>query len=316
LPFHCFIVIFRANSQPVTLNGWHTASSSNHYHLFHYHHYHRLGFYLWNLLHVDFSHHETDFISGTRCILSFIFGTCFAPIFVREACCMLYFSSLSYFELSSLSYHGTCCVLIFILWICCVVIMLMEIVVCWILFIKRFACWFASSYIDFPIDFVHGICQVLLLFMKLTTRWFLFMCDFSLVWLKLVHWFFSSWNWFCSWNLLRYDFFTWNLLYAALFLKLVACWFFFSWKLYIDCYPRENDFVYVACCVLIICSWNFLHVDFSHSESFKFIFLLIKLILFIKLVAYWIFVRGTWCLLILFLWNLLHIDFSLVETCT
>ena len=67
------------------------------------------------------------------------------------------------------------------------------------------------------------------------------------------------------------NFFSWNLF-----------WVKFSWNL------LRTD----------VCFWMLLHVGVSLYEIFTLIFLLVKLILFMKLLAWWFFVYGTCCLLI------------------
>ena len=52
------------------------------------------------------------------------------------------------------------------------------------------------------------------------------------------------------------------------------------------------------------CLWNLLNIDFSYRETYIFIFLLVKLILFMELVSCWFFS----C-------NLLRADFFVRETC-
>jgi len=54
-------------------------------------------------------------------------------------------------------------------------------------------------------------------------------------------------------------------------------------------------------------------VDFSLCETCTLIFLFVKLILFVELVACWFFVRETFCVLTFSSWNL-YIDFSPPET--
>jgi len=74
-------------------------------------------------------------------------------------------------------------------------------------------------------------------FMKFTTcRLFLFV--------KLLHWFFSSWNRFYSWNFLCADYCSWDLIYLDTFLRETCCmmiysflklylwWYFSSWNLF------------------------------------------------------------------------------------
>jgi len=111
---------------------------------------------------------------------------------------------------------------------------------------------------------------------------------------KLVAW------WFCSWNLLRPDFFVWNLIYLdILFVKLTLCCFFFRkiWGMLI--------FVFETHCIWIISSRNVMYLDlwlretscmynFLHQTYCRFIFLFVKVVY-------------------QFIW-FLHADFSLSKT--
>jgi len=138
---------------------------------------------------------------------------------------------------------------------------------------------------------------------------------------------FCSWNWFCFSNLLLADFYSGTSCVLISFVKLVVICFFSSWYLYIEFYPRETDFIhgtYFVCCILIffletlcvlIFLWNLLHVDFPFREACTLIFLFMKLIFPIELVACWFVVHVFWWLLIFCYWILLHIDFSLRESC-
>ena len=196
----------------------------------------------------------------------------------------------------------------------------MELSAWLVLFVKLSACWF-FSFCPRETYFVQGTCCVLIfLFVELIA------CRFLLV--KLVaFWFsssrklyivFSSWNWFGSWNFLRFDF---------SFPELIASWFFFS---------PETSYIFI----------------FFNRETYTLIFILLQLILFMELSAYRFLVPGTHSLLFFFVkllaywfflvvklihwffstwnwfywwnlllsnfcsWNLLHVDFSLHETCT
>ena len=114
-------------------------------------------------------------------------------------------------------------------------------------------------------------------------------CKLIFLFVKLVHWFFSSWNWFCSRNFLRAYFCSLNLLRA--------------------------DF----------CKWNLLQVYFCLRETYTWIFFsLWSWLFFMKIVADWFCVSGTYCMqfvfvhetccmLILNSWNL-YSDFSSRET--
>ena len=78
-------------------------------------------------------------------------------------------------------------------------------------------------------------------------------------------------------------------------MKLAAYCFFSLWNLNIDFSPHETDLVDGTCCMLIFCSWyllradfcswNLLHVFFSFRDTYKMIFLLMKLILIMEFVV-------------------------------
>ena len=121
-----------------------------------------------------------------------------------------------------------------------------------------------------------------------------------------------------------------------LFKKLITFWFLSSWNLYIDFPSRETDFVHGTCWVLIsvcaasgvlfslfkklVLSW------FFSSWNLNLEFLLVKLILFIDLAAWWfVFVQLLFfCCVLIFLlvklvaslfftsWNF-QVDFFLVK---
>ena len=165
---------------------------------------------------------------------------------------------------------------------------------------------------------------------------------------ELVHWFFSSLNWFCSWSLLRIDLLFMELSVCRFFfVKLIARWFFFretcSKLVTLIFSPGETDFLYEILCVLnFYCCWNLLHLDFCscillctnfcswnllHADFFFVIFpfmrllnkyfLLVKLILFMEFFAFlFILVRGTCCVLTFVRETCSRVDFSLHETCT
>ena len=142
---------------------------------------------------------------------------------------------------------------------------------------------------------------------------------------KLIHWFFRTWNWFCSWNMLRADVLLVELHSCwFLFVKHSACWFFSSWNLYIDLSPRETDFVNGNCCMLISVSGALLYADFYSWNLFRINFS--SLNLYTDFSPYETdFVHGICCRLTLCswklmrlsdfcLWNLLHVDISHRET--
>ena len=174
--------------------------------------------------------------------------------------------------------------------------------------------------------FVQGTCCVLSFVRE--TR-----CMLIFLFMKLVHWFFSSWNWSCSWSFTRVLFvdlvvclfslveflhvdfslhepYTFIILTKIIlfrkpaacwysFVKLVAYWFFSSWNLNMDfIFPRETDLSmeHFAC-------WFFLR---------RSCFVLIFVLKACKLVfpRETDFVNGT-CI---FSWNLLHLNFSTRET--
>ena len=75
---------------------------------------------------------------------------------------------------------------------------------------------------------------------------------------ELLHGFFSSWNQYCSWNLVPAVFCSWSLIYLDIFLRETCCMFFYSF-------------------VKLNLSWYSI---------------------FVKLIACWFFLRETWCILI------------------
>ena len=135
--------------------------------------------------------------------------------------------------------HGKCFLLIFCSWnLLCV----------------DFCSW-NLLHVDFSFRYICTsifLLVKLILFMELVVWWFLFVelfaCCFFLF-MKLVNWFFSSCNWFCSWSLLRANFCSWNLLQ-------------------IDFFLRETDLVHGICCVL----------NFSRETCCMLIFLSVKIV--------------------------------------
>ena len=146
-----------------------------------------------------------------------------------------------------------------------------ELFVCWFLFVEPvaywfllvifFACWVVSSwclYIDFSLSetISHRTCCLLIFDRGVCcTLLFFFVlkacCMFIFHFLKVIRWFFFSWSWFYSCSLLHTDFCSWNFLLADL------------------------------------CSWNLLHVDFSLPETYKLIFLFMKLFFYMEVVVCW-----------------------------
>ena len=185
--------------------------------------------------------------------------------------------------------------------------------------------------LPFETEFAHGTCCVLI-FVRGTccvlifSSWNLLHVHFSLR-KTFKHWFSSSWNWFCSWNLLCADFLFIETCCVLIFVHETCCMLIFSvcTTCTSDFSPYENDCVYRTCCMLIFlhgnccmlifvletcfnwfslrwnlyidffsawkrfCSWNLFHADFS----------------FLELVVCW------FCS-----WNKLQVDFSLHETYT
>ena len=99
----------------------------------------------------------------------------------------------------------------FSIWTCCVLIFVGETGCMMIFLFVKLVHWFSSSWylhIDLSpreTDFVHRTCWVLIFihgtwFSLIFVRETYIMLIFLFV--KLVHWFFSSWNWFCSWTVL------------------------------------------------------------------------------------------------------------------
>ena len=94
--------------------------------------------------------------------------------------------------------------------------------------------------------------------------------------------------WFCSWRMLHMDCFfrklnvSWfmtsrNVSYFYFFfMKLVACWFFYQWNLYIDFSPLETGFVRGSCSALI----------FARKAEFILKFLFVRLIVYLYILAW------------------------------
>ena len=65
---------------------------------------------------------------------------------------------------------------------------------------------------------------------------------------------------------------------------------------------RNTAFIWTFC--MLICLWNLLRINCSLRDTFKLIFLFVKLNLFLELILFtelvlcWIFVLETWCMLI------------------
>ena len=166
-----------------------------------------------------------------------------------------------------------------------------EPVACWFLFVKLVSRLLFSSknfYFDFSLpetDFVNGTCWILIFVFRPLLRanscsWNLLPVDFTLrktctliflllkqilfiervaYWFLCVKfvacWFFSSRNWFWSWNLLSAEFvrFTCGLL-SFLFVKFLY-WFFFSWNWISSWNMLRSEFFFVelvACWVLYV----------------------------------------------------------------
>ena len=174
-----------------------------------------------------------------------------------------------------------------------------ELIEWWFLFAKLVACWFCYSWhlcinvSPRETGVFYGTVECWFLFVELVVLWFLFVkllaCCFSLR--ETCKWiFFSSRNWFCSWNLLRPELCSWNVVRAnILFMKFVARRFFSAWYLYINFSPRETDFANERCCTL-----NFV----LGTILFILIFLFVNL-------QHWFFSSWHWFRS----WKLLHSDF-------
>ena len=95
-------------------------------------------------------------------------------------------------------------------------------------------------------------------------------------------------------------------------MKLVHCFFLMKIMLFMDL--LRADFRSWNLLQADVCSWNLLHINFSVREFCTLIFLLVKLILFMDLVALILFVElfASWFCS----WNFLQVDLSLIETCT
>ena len=155
------------------------------------------------------------------------------------------------------------CVHIFVSETCCIFMFL----------IVKLIIWF------FPreTDFVHGTSWLLIFrsrnilltdffLLKLVAFWFLLI-------VKFIHRFFSTRNWFCSWNLLRpANFCSWNLLHVDFSLfETCTLIFFFSWNWFCS-WNLLRVFVHVNLLRADACSWNLLQVDFSLCETCTLIF--------------------------------------------
>ena len=197
--------------------------------------------------------------------VNFFHGTCCLLIFVHKTSFDFFSSWNLYVEFSPREtniVHETFCVLIFAGGTCCGLIFILE------------------------------TCCVLILLIN------------ELLIFSLLKWFGSS-NFlcviYCTWNLLRVDFFLWNSLHAHfslgknftliflfmklfLFMELVARNFvhgtccllivvyetsffliFSSWNLYIEFSPRETDYVHETLCAEF-CSWNLLRANSFSSN--------------------------------------------------
>jgi len=205
-----------------------------------------------------------------------------------------------------------------------VLILFVELVACWFfMFVKHvalvflivklnlimgfFACWF----------FFRGTCFV----MMFPCETF---CILVLLFLKLLHWFFSSWNCLSSWNLLRTYCCSWDLLHVDFSLRKTFTLIFS---------PRETNFIHGTCCVLILVrgnccvlifvreiywdpfifplwnlqidffsSWNWFRIDFS------------VLIIVCGTCCLLIFARETCCMFIFLFVKLIHWFFFLLMT--
>ena len=138
---------------------------------------------------------ETDFLNGVCRMLVFVCGTCYMLLFLFVELVNCLFSPPK----TNLVQRASCMLIFFV-----------ELVGCWCLLVKLVACWSLSAWnlhIDFSprdIDFVH-VTFCLLIFVLWTCcmvffSWNLLHVDFSLC--ETFTLFFSSWNWFCSWDLL------------------------------------------------------------------------------------------------------------------
>ena len=156
--------------------------------------------------------------------------------------------------------HRTFCVLISVFEICCILNLSLSEIYTLIFFFSPN--WFRSwnflrvdlytwnlfqvhgiwnfLYIDFSpheTDFVHGTCNVLI-FVHETS------CILIFLFVKLVRWSFSSWNWFCSWNSLCADFCSWDLLQVDISLRETCLMlnFLYVELIVIDFSHRKTDF--------------------------------------------------------------------------
>jgi len=152
--------------------------------------------------------------------------------------------------------------------------------------------------------------------------------DFLQLFFQLLNWFFPRETDFVHELCCILNLFEELVACCFLFMKFLACCYFSSWNSHIDFSSRETDFVHETCWVLIFYSRNLLYVDFPLRETCIFIFLLLKLILFMK-AAPCIFLLvelvACWFLLVklvyfsfqeivaywIFSWDLLRADFCL-----
>jgi len=134
---------------------------------------------LWNLLHIAFSLCETYTVI-------FLLWDWFCPWFSLHADFWLWkFLRADFCSLNSLHVDFSLCKICTLIFLLIKQILFMELVACRFLLGKFVACYFC------PWNFLH---------IDSSLR------ESSFMFLKLVHWFFSSCNWFCSWKLLRADF--------------------------------------------------------------------------------------------------------------
>jgi len=171
-------------------------------------------------LFVNFSPHATIFVHGT-CYVLILFME-----LLRADFCSKNFLHVDFFSWYLDTDFLIIKLILFTEHIACW-FLFVELVAYWFLLVKLVAYWFFSlwnSLTDFSPrknDFVLGTCYVLIfLFVCGTWCMLTFYCDTCWFFREIVHWFVSTWNWFCSWDLLRRDFCSWNLLRAV----------FRSWK--------------------------------------------------------------------------------------
>jgi len=219
----------------------------------------------------------------------------------------------------------TCCVLIFFFVKLLVKLILSREIIAWWLFVRRTSCalifcswnllhvnffYFSLDfYIDFShreTDFVHGNC-CMLIFVRGTFFVPIFVreayCMLIFLFLKLMYWFLSSWNGFCSWNLLHANFVLQFYLILIFFIvKLIVYWFVLSWNFFI----------------IIICVVNLLHFGFFFVKHDTYWFLFVKLVvcrLFLLEASLYIdfCFRETSYIFVSFSWILLRVGFILLK---